>query len=654
MPLTRPLINNLNTNVEVFNDTITVLHGNASVANADIGLLMNRAGGLVANVALYWNESSQSFITAYTSSDGVSYSNIAVTSYANLTVGNIINYGNFTSNGTVISNTVNAATICNTGAVHTGSTGTFTSWANVTGTATSTSTTTGALVVAGGVGVAGNIYVGGIYIGAGGTNGLYWSANNSAVSTGGGGTFAGGQLTSSIYPNGNLTLNVGTSSAFWANTYTGNLIISNGIQWANGAVFSSGTGSGSVNPAIYLGKTIATTATTLIDTLPTTGNTSVSWCTTSTDSVNNQYKVSTINSINNGTTVNYAEYGVVLSNVGTTVATFTSNITSGNINLYAVGNSSSVTVTFERTVLGSATASGYLNAGATGPAGTIANATNIAITNDTTTATTVYPTWVTTTTGNLPAKTSSTKLSFVPSTGTLSATKFAGDGSALTGIVAGATITPTTSNSTYYLVGTTLTSGNLTTASISTTSPVSYNASTGTLSSSAHGLNGSTSGSVTLNTVAVAGTNTATFPAATGTVMVSGNMPAFSAYLLADQSMTANTFTKVTINTKEFDTNSNFNTSTYRFTPTVAGYYEVNSAVYPASTVTGIYCGIYKNGSAFKAAWGTTASAAVSVLIYMNGSTDYLELYTYLQGATPSLLGNSNLTFFQACLVRSA
>ena len=161
MPLTRPLINNLNTNVEVFNDTITVLHGNASVANADIGLLMNRAGGLVANVALYWNESSQSFITAYTSSDGVSYSNIAVTSYANLTVGNIINYGNFTSNGTVISNTVNAATIGNTGAVHTGSTGTFTSWANVTGTATSTSTSTGALVVAGGAGIAGNLYVGG-------------------------------------------------------------------------------------------------------------------------------------------------------------------------------------------------------------------------------------------------------------------------------------------------------------------------------------------------------------------------------------------------------------------------------------------------------------------------------------------------------------
>jgi len=66
-------------------------------------------------------------------------------------------------------------------------------------------------------------------------------------------------------------------------------------------------------------------------------------------------------------------------------------------------------------------------------AGTATNATNTAITDDTTTATTCYPTWVTTTTGNLPQKTASTKLSFVPSTGVLSATTFSGAGTSLTG-----------------------------------------------------------------------------------------------------------------------------------------------------------------------------------------------------------------------------
>ena len=46
---------------------------------------------------------------------------------------------------------------------------------------------------------------------------------------------------------------------------------------------------------------------------------------------------------------------------------------------------------------------------------------------------------------------------------------------------AGATITGTTTSGTYYVVGTTSTSGSLTTASISNTNAVSYNASTGAL-----------------------------------------------------------------------------------------------------------------------------------------------------------------------------
>lgn len=54
------------------------------------------------------------------------------------------------------------------------------------------------------------------------------------------------------------------------------------------------------------------------------------------------------------------------------------------------------------------------------------NATNTGITDDTTTNATMYPTWVTTTTGNLPQKVSSTKLTFNPSTGSLSSTSFLG------------------------------------------------------------------------------------------------------------------------------------------------------------------------------------------------------------------------------------
>jgi hypothetical protein len=74
-------------------------------------------------------------------------------------------------------------------------------------------------------------------------------------------------------------------------------------------------------------------------------------------------------------------------------------------------------------------------AGSATTATTATNATNTAITDDTTTNATMYPTWVTTTSGNLPQKTSSTKLSFNPSNGVLSATGFSGAGGSLTGIV---------------------------------------------------------------------------------------------------------------------------------------------------------------------------------------------------------------------------
>jgi hypothetical protein len=63
------------------------------------------------------------------------------------------------------------------------------------------------------------------------------------------------------------------------------------------------------------------------------------------------------------------------------------------------------------------------NATSATTATTATNATNTAITDDTTTASTVYPTWVTSTTGNLPQKTSSTKLQFNPSTGALTASQ---------------------------------------------------------------------------------------------------------------------------------------------------------------------------------------------------------------------------------------
>lgn len=134
---------------------------------------------------------------------------------------------------------------------------------------------------------------------------------------------------------------------------------------------------------------------------------------------------------------------------------------------------------------------------------------------------------------------------------------------------------------------------------------------------------------------------------------VAGTGPAFSATMSANQSVTSSTYTKVAFNTEDFDTNSNYDTTTYRFTPTVAGYYQIIGSIYPNTVVTTINSAIYKNGSNFKTFSGTTYSASVSALIYFNGSTDYIELYGYLAGTSPAISNISTVSYFSGYLVRS-
>ena len=166
-------------------------------------------------------------------------------------------------------------------------------------------------------------------------------------------------------------------------------------------------------------------------------------------------------------------------------------------------------------------------------------------------------------------------------------------------------------------------------------------------------ISGDTSGSITLQAPAVAGSNTFTLPAATGTVMVSGNMPAFSAYAGTVTSLSGGAFTKVLFDTEEFDTNSNFASS--KFTPTVAGYYQINSSV-SVGTGTQLVCSIYKNGSEYKRGTNITVSSNQSVsssVLYCNGSTDYVEIYCY-----NGVLQNTNtgiaLVYFNGSMVRAA
>lgn len=148
--------------------------------------------------------------------------------------------------------------------------------------------------------------------------------------------------------------------------------------------------------------------------------------------------------------------------------------------------------------------------------------------------------------------------------------------------------------------------------------------------------------------------------------------PAFYAYLGSQQAISASTVTKITLSSELFDTNSNFDSSTnYRFTPTVAGYYQItaNARIIGTSASNKTLI-LYKNGSQFISSDTYSGSSgnlsqymsfSLSSLIYFNGSTDYIELYGYSNGASTALDGGGGgvntapwQTYMSGAFVRSA
>lgn len=68
-----------------------------------------------------------------------------------------------------------------------------------------------------------------------------------------------------------------------------------------------------------------------------------------------------------------------------------------------------------------------------------------------------------------------------------------------------------------------------------------------------------------------------------------------------------------------------------RFTPTVAGWYQVSAGarVYGGSSTIEGYLGLFKNGTQIAAVGGQGfVNGLISLLIYFNGSTDYIQLYS--------------------------
>lgn len=153
------------------------------------------------------------------------------------------------------------------------------------------------------------------------------------------------------------------------------------------------------------------------------------------------------------------------------------------------------------------------------------------------------------------------------------------------------------------------------------------------------------------------------------TLGVYGNIPAFSAYSSANQLPSSGVSTKVIFGTESYDTNSNYDPSLGRFTPTVAGYYQLNASVSMSADTSISSARIYitKNGSGQHVPMSEHTALSgngyytpiVSALVYANGTTDYFEVYGFVEGTGTnryffSSSAGLHSTVFQGILIKAA
>lgn len=167
-------------------------------------------------------------------------------------------------------------------------------------------------------------------------------------------------------------------------------------------------------------------------------------------------------------------------------------------------------------------------------------------------------------------------------------------------------------------------------------------------------------GSGTITGLSAGGLPDATIVQADLATGVAGTGPAFFASRASGQSISSNTTTKLQFTTESFDTNNCFDpTTNYRFTPNVAGYYQISIGASAQNTGTNYYADVflYKNGSnAFSGTLfggGGNGSSyfrgSATVVIYCNGTTDYLEVY--INSNQPQ---TTDFCYFSGALVRAA
>ena len=137
-----------------------------------------------------------------------------------------------------------------------------------------------------------------------------------------------------------------------------------------------------------------------------------------------------------------------------------------------------------------------------------------------------------------------------------------------------------------------------------------------------------------------------------GALSWAGNTPAFAARVGTQYNLSNQTTEVIEFDTEILDSDGCFDTSTYRFTPTSAGYYYLYLTLYIAGTTsnkiknatgqirlndtTNIARGRMDPDDAYEL---NRANVSCSCIVYMNGSSDFIEgsAYGNITGGSPKI-----------------
>lgn len=133
--------------------------------------------------------------------------------------------------------------------------------------------------------------------------------------------------------------------------------------------------------------------------------------------------------------------------------------------------------------------------------------------------------------------------------------------------------------------------------------------------------------------------------------------PAFSVYQSSAQTLSSATWTKLQMQSEVFDTANAFDNATnHRFQPTVAGYYQLTGGLFVSTTQCIIMMSLYKNANQVlngNQPAGAFSGNSITGLVYLNGTTDFAELYGYVS-VGQALTTGQQYNYFQGVLIRAA